>query len=128
MKKFPVKATIIETGTVFLVTMIDFDNECVFRTIAQNGDGKWFDFDEVIIEFDGKKYRNFPEGSNVDLTDLKWGDFITIYFNEEGNEISEMGSIEFINYEAKTFILRHMNDKNNPSVRIMNEWIRIKKH
>jgi len=52
MKKFPVKATIIETGTVFLVTMIDFDNECVFRTIAQNGTGEWFDFDEVIIEYD----------------------------------------------------------------------------
>ena len=47
-KKFPYECKIKESGTVFVPTMIDFDNEQVWRQRAQTSEcGEWYSFEEV---------------------------------------------------------------------------------
>jgi len=50
MKRFPIECEFKEGGEKFVPTMIDFDNQMVWRQFGQASEnGSWVDMDDLIL-------------------------------------------------------------------------------
>jgi hypothetical protein len=61
-EKFPYECTEISSGRTFIPTMINYENQMVWRQNGQASDnGEWLYFEEVVF----KKNPNFVELSEI---------------------------------------------------------------
>jgi hypothetical protein len=58
--------------------------------------------------------------SKIEYNDLFVGIRVKVTFIEEGKKIEEIGTVDVLNPQSNTFILRHEDKKN--SMRVIEEW------